>query len=453
MHNFGECSESLRSTKTPHPFGLAKAPLKASNWRTACSRSIAMSTNPSTSRLSFPGHSGELLAARLDVPAGRVRAWALFAHCFTCSKDLLAAKRIAVELARAGIAVLRFDFTGLGSSEGEFASTNFSSNLKDLVIAADYLRDNHEAPSLLIGHSLGGAAVLAAAAEIPEVQAVATVGAPADVDHVLAQFEANLEEIEQLGVANVSLAGRAFTIERQFVEDLRSFTLTERVSALRKPLLVLHSPVDLTVDVEHATRLFVAAKHPKSFVSLDQADHLLSKGADADYVARVIVGWADRYLPPLLEPKLDSVQHVRVSETGAGKFQQIVRAGKHRLYADEPTSFGGTDTGLAPYDFVAAALGACTSMTLRMYAEHKKLTLGNIAVEVSHEKIHAKDCAECSEERKDSAARVDRFTRVVSIQGDVPEALSAKLLAIADRCPVHQTLERSSVIATTLEGS
>ncbi|MEM8801078.1 MAG: bifunctional alpha/beta hydrolase/OsmC family protein [Pseudomonadota bacterium] len=406
--------------------------------------------NATTIKTQFPGHSGEILAARLDVPAGPVRATALFAHCFTCSKDILAAKRIAAELARAGIAVLRFDFTGLGSSKGEFASTNFSSNVQDLLIAADYLRQNHEAPSLLIGHSLGGAAVLAVGADVPEVKGVVTIGAPSDTEHVLHNFHGSLEKIEQEGVAEVSLAGRAFTIEKQFVDDVKTTRLKTRIAALKKPLLVLHSPIDQTVGVENASEIFLAAKHPKSFVSLDKADHLLTRDADAAYAASVIAGWAGRFLPADETRTDEAFESVRVTETREGKFQQTVLAGKHRLFADEPVSYGGLDSGPSPYDFLSTALGACTGMTLRMYADKKGIELGRVSVEVSHKKIHSQDCIECSHEQQNSGVKIDRFQRVITIEGGVPEGLEDKILEIADKCPVHRTLEASSVVATEL---
>ena len=406
--------------------------------------------NATTVKSSFPGHSGDLLAARLDIPAGPIRATALFAHCFTCSKDILAAKRIASELARAGIAVLRFDFTGLGSSKGEFARTNFSSNVQDLVIAADYLRQNYEAPSLLIGHSLGGAAVLSVAADIPEVKGVVTIGAPSDAEHVLHNFAADIDAIEQNGMAEVSLAGRPFTIQKQFVDDVRSSKLVDRIAAMKRPLLVLHSPIDQTVGIENAGEIFGAAKHPKSFVSLDQADHLLSRSEDAAYAASVIAGWADRYLPADTPRTDEETESVRVTETREGKFQQTVLAGKHRLFADEPESYGGLDSGPSPYDYLSISLGACTGMTLRMYADRKGLDLGRISVEVSHKKIHSRDCEECDHARRESNTRIDRFSRVITIEGGAPEGLEDKILEIADKCPVHRTLEASSVVATEI---
>ncbi len=406
-----------------------------------------------TQRLQFAGHSGATLAARLDLPSGPLRAYALFAHCFTCSKDLAAARHIAAELAREGIAVLRFDFTGLGSSEGKFASTNFSSNIADLLSAADYLRDRYQAPSLLIGHSLGGAAVLAVAKDIPEVRAVATIGAPADVAHVLKNFGTSLEEIEKSGAAEVDLAGRKFLVRKQFVEDARAQSIKDAVASLKKPLLILHAPLDQSVGIENATEIFLAAKHPKSFVSLDKADHLLSNREDAAFAGRIISGWLTRYLAADTPQGTEPIQHVRVTETGESRFQNAVQAGSHRLFADEPETVGGLNTGPSPYDFLSIALGACTSMTLRLYADHKKLTLGRIGVDVSHTKIHAKDCEECSETERSSNARLDQFERVISIDGDVSEEFRDKIAEIAGKCPVHRTLESVTKIKTVVKQS
>ena len=403
-------------------------------------------------RIEFSGHSGGKLAARMDMPDGPVRAYALFAHCFTCSKDILAARRIAADLAREGIAVLRFDFTGLGSSEGEFGNTSFSSNCADLIAAADWLRDNHAAPAILIGHSLGGAAVLAVAGRIEEVRAVVTIGAPADADHVLHNFHASLDAIRANGSAEVVLAGRRFTISREFVENVEAANVRDAVGHMRKPLLILHSPLDETVGIDNAAAIFQAARHPKSFISLDHADHLLTKPRDAQFAASVIAGWVSRYLPEDRAQGESVREHVRVSETGQGTFQNSVLAGRHRLFADEPESVGGLDTGPSPYDFLSAALGACTSMTLRMYADRKKLALGRVTVDVSHAKVHMADCAECSDEEKAKGGRIDRFERVITVEGGVPEALRDKIVEIAGKCPVHRTLEHGSKVATRVNG-
>jgi putative redox protein len=401
-----------------------------------------------TQRLEFPGASGAVLAARLEVPDGPLRGYALFAHCFTCSKDLRAVRRIASGLAMDGFAVLRFDFTGLGSSEGEFASTNFTSNLGDLLSAVDYLRRHFEAPSVLIGHSLGGAAVLAVAKDVPEARAVVTIGAPADASHVLHNIGSSLEVVERDGEAEVEISGRKFLIRKQFVDDVRGQAVREAVKAMKKPLLILHAPLDQTVGIDNATEIFLAARHPKSFVSLDQADHLLSDPDDAGYAADVMVGWLSRYVPRHVPQAEDAPVDVQVIETGEGRYQNRVLSGAHRLFADEPVKSGGLDTGPSPYDYLSIALGACTSMTLRMYANLKKLELGKVSVVVSHKKIHAKDCADCAEDVRGSDRRIDLFQREISVQGEVSDELRAKILEIADKCPVHRTLEASSHVQT-----
>lgn len=401
-------------------------------------------------RLEFEG-SGGRLAARLDRPAGEVRAYAIFAHCFTCSKDINAARRISGELARMGIAVLRFDFTGLGSSEGEFASTNFSSNLEDLKYAANFLRGNYAAPQLLIGHSLGGAAVLAAAGEIDEVRAVASIAAPADAAHVIENFKAHLDDINSEGEAEVSLAGRTFSIRRQFVEDLEKSAVTARVAKMRKALLVLHSPLDEVVGIDNASAIFTAAKHPKSFVSLDAADHLLTDERDALFAARTIAAWAERYLDaaPEIGDDIPDAQAV-VRETGNGKFQNSVVVGHHRMLADEPKSFGGLDSGPSPYDFLSVALGTCTAMTLRMYADRKKLDVGMITVAVDHAKVHAPD-SEADADGK-GGAKIDQFERRLSFTSELDSETQDKMLEIADKCPVHKTLEKGTTVVTTCSG-
>ncbi len=400
-------------------------------------------------KLTFTGSLGAQLAARLDLPDGRPRAFALFAHCFTCTKDIFAAARISAALVENGIAVMRFDFTGLGHSDGEFASTNFSSNVQDLVVAADYLRNHHEAPAILIGHSLGGAAVLAAAGKIPEARAVATIGAPADPSHVAHLFDGSLEEIEREGEAKVNLAGREFTIAKQFIDDVRERSLTSDIGRLGKALLVMHGPRDTTVSVDNAAQIFIAAKHPKSFVSLDDADHLLSRKEDARYAAEVLAAWASRYIDTeAAETDVETVEEgdVVVAENGEGRFQQTITAGRHRLRADEPPAVGGGDTGPSPYDLLLASLGACTNMTLRMYAARKQIPLERCVVRLSHKKIHAQDCEHCEQ----TTGKIDKIDRVLELHGALDEATITRLLEIADRCPVHQTLSRENVITTEL---
>jgi putative redox protein len=317
----------------------------------------------------------------------------------------------------------------------------------DLVAGADWLRRHHGAPRVLVGHSLGGAAVLAAAGEIPEVAAVATIAAPSDPAHVRRQFDDAAEQIETEGRASVSLGGRELAIGRDFLDDIERWDLVRRVARLRKALLVFHAPLDPVVSIEHARRIFEAAKHPKSFVSLDAADHLLTDHGDADYVATVLDAWVSRYLPraaaPTEAPALESGE-VRVEETGASRFANLVWAGGHQLAVDEPREAGGTDTGPSPYDYLLAGLGACTAMTLRLYAEHKKLPLEHVAVTLSHEKVHARDCADCEH----TEGRIDRIERRVAITGDLTEEQRGRMVEIADRCPVHRTLTGNIEIRT-----
>ena len=402
-----------------------------------------------TERFQFLSEGGHQLAAALDLPEGEPKAYALFAHCFTCGKDTLTAKRIAAALAASDIAVLRFDFTGLGSSEGDFANSTFSSNVADLVRAADHLRDTRKAPAILIGHSLGGAAMLAAARQIPEARAVVAIAAPSDPAQVTGLFKDRIEAIRAQGEVDVLLAGRPFTIKREFLDDIAEHSLMARIRNLHKALLIMHSPTDDTVGINNATRIFVAAKHPKSFVSLAGADHLLSEKRDSAYVANVIAAWAGRYLEPAAaapaaEPG-EVPRSVVVRETRGGKFQQTVSVGPHRLSADEPIAAGGEDTGLAPYDFLLAGLGACTSMTMRLYAERKSLPLERVTVTLRHSKIHAQDCAEC-ETRE---GMLDRIERVITMQGALDGEQRRKLMEIADKCPVHRTLTSEVHIVTS----
>ncbi|MEM9224256.1 MAG: bifunctional alpha/beta hydrolase/OsmC family protein [Pseudomonadota bacterium] len=393
------------------------------------------------------GALGAKLAARIDRPEGRTEAVALFAHCFTCTKDIVAARAIAKQLAKRGIATVRFDFTGLGSSEGEFASTHFSSNVADLVKVADAMRGGIGAPQILIGHSLGGAAVLVAAAQIPEVEAVCTIGAPADAEHVTENFAADLSRIETDGEADVQLAGRTFKIRRDFVEDLRSQRVEEAAGKLNAALLVLHAPLDQTVSVDNAARIFVAAKHPKSFISLDDADHLLSSYENARYAADVIAAWAARYVSAR-DKNTTGEAHpgVRAVSLG-GKFRTRVTVGPHAALADEPKAYGGDETGPTPYDYVAAGLAACTLMTMRLVAERKGWTV-DATVDVVHGKIHVSDCEDCADVVPGKDGRIDRFERIITFGVGVSEEQRAALLEIADRCPVHRTLERGAAIAT-----
>jgi len=400
-----------------------------------------------TRSVKFRNDDGDTLTGLIDEPAGRPRAWALFAHCFTCTKNAKAAVNIARVMADHGYAVLRFDFTGLGQSEGDFAETNFSSNVSDLLAAVRYLGEEHESPQLLVGHSLGGTAVLQAAAELETVRAVATIGAPADPEHVAHLFAGDRDRIEEEGEAEVDLGGRPFRIRKQFLDDLGKHELPDSVAALRRPLLILHSPVDTVVDVENATLLFKNAMHPKSFVSLDQADHLMSDEPDSRYAGRVLAAWAAKYLDidrPVLRLGADPGE--AVSRTGASGFRSDVSLSGHTLIADEPEDYGGTNMGPTPYDLLSGALATCTSMTIRMYADRKKLPLDSVTVSVRHDKIHAKDCEEC--EQRDG--RIDRFERELTVDGDLTDEQLERITEIADRCPVHRTLHGEIQVQTRL---
>jgi putative redox protein len=397
-------------------------------------------------RLDFANTKGEKLAALIDLPLGKPAAFALFAHCFTCGKDNLAAKRISERLAMCGIGVLRFDFTGLGMSEGEFANTHFSSNVDDLVAAADHLRKTHGAPAILIGHSLGGAAILAAVHRISDARAVVTIAAPSDPSHVTDLFKEHIDKIREQGEVEVALAGRPFRIKREFLDDVAEQQIDDRVRNLHKALLVFHSPTDDTVSIDNASRIFTTAKHPKSFVSLGGADHLLSKRSDAIYVADVIAAWVERYLEQSAERSNEQIEGgtVLVRETGNGKFQQEILSGPHRFLADEPVKVGGQDSGPGPYDLLLAGLGACTSMTMRLYAENKKLPLDRVSVSLTHNKIHAEDCLNC----ETKVGMLDRIDRNITLEGALSAEERKRLMEIADKCPVHRTLKSEIDIRT-----
>lgn len=406
-------------------------------------------------KLEFPNAAGETLVGLLEMPPADTPAnrFALFAHCFTCGKDIAAASRISRAMAARGIAVLRFDFTGLGNSDGDFANTNFSSNVQDLVAAARFLETEYQAPSLLIGHSLGGAAVLAAAPLLDSIEAVATIAAPATASHVRHLFASSEEAITSDGTADVRIGSRVFPIHRQLLDDLERYADASHLGRLDRALLVFHSPLDSIVSIDEAARIYQAAKHPKSFISLDNADHLLSKREDAEYVAETLVAWAGRYLglssarfernhgsaPPVAEGD------VLITELNR-QFLRGAFTAHHQLLSDEPRSVGGQDLGPSPYDLLLMALGACTSMTLRMYANHKKIPLDDVTVQLRHERIHADDCAHCPE----SNGHIERLSRELTIKGDLTDAQRQRLLEIADRCPVHRTLEGRPHIETTL---
>lgn len=391
----------------------------------------------------FDGGEGKLLSGVLEAPEGTPRGWAIFAHCFTCGKDSLAAVHISRALSRAGIGVLRFDFagTGIGGSEGE--AVDFASDVTDLKSAAKAMTAAGMTPSLLVGHSLGGTAALVAAVDLPDIVAVASIGAPAELQHILKIFDANdLDTIRREGEASVEIAGRPFLIRRSFIDAVEEVDVEKAVAALRRPLLVLHSPLDQVVAIEHASRIFGAARHPKSFVSLDSADHLLAEAADANFASAMVAAWANRYLPPLM-PDLSQVEAadgVEATETLAGKFQLKVRSGEHSIFSDEPTSVGGLGSGLSPYELVSAGLAACTVMTMRLYANRKGFPLERASTRVEHKKVA-------------DMMPPDRFTRTIVLEGPLDDEQRARILEIADRCPVDLTLIRGSDVQTELVDS
>lgn len=398
-------------------------------------------------KITFQNKEGQTLVGRLELPVNQhPHSYAIFAHCFTCNKNLSAIRNIGKALTTKGFGVLRFDFTGLGESEGDFADTNFSGNVADLIAAADYLKKNYQAPALLIGHSLGGAAVIFAATEIDSVNAVATIGAPSNPSHVSHLLKSGIEEINKTGKAVFNLSGRDFTIKKQFLDDLETKSLPETAKNLGRALLVMHSPQDGTVGIKNAEEIYIAARHPKSFVSLDGADHLLMNRKDSTYTGQVIASWAQRYMSIPEEENLISRQQVVASLDEADGFTTAMKVGGHYMTADEPTSFGGNDFGPSPYEFVSAGLSACTAMTVQMYVRRKGWPLKNIEVHTSYGKSHAEDCQDC----ESNAAKIDTFNREIKLTGDLDEKQIARILQIADKCPVHKTLHSETQVITKL---
>ena len=396
--------------------------------------------------VSFTNRDGHLLAGRLNLPVGPHRGSAVFAHCFTFSKDTLAAVRVSQGLAERGIAVLRFDFTGLGQSDGDFASSGFVGNLSDLEDACQWLADEYHAPDLLIGHSLGGAAVLALAEAMPHIKGIACIGAPAVASHVLHLFDGATSDHDADRLA-VSIGGRPFEVQTSFLEDLKKRTSLDHIGRLRADLLILHAPQDAIVGIENAAEIFTAAKHPKSFVSLDKANHLLTDKKDVDFTAAMIAAWASRLVEG--EDNLPTAKEgeVMVSSSPDGPFAHNIAAGAHLMRADEPVDIpGGLDSGAAPYDFLIAGLGACTAMTLRMYAARKKWPLEGVHVLLRHEKRHGQDGIAAS----GSGAALDFMTREITIHGPLDDTQIARLLEIADKCPVHRSLEAGVRVETRL---
>jgi uncharacterized OsmC-like protein/esterase/lipase len=395
--------------------------------------------------VTFPNVSGQLLSGRLEMPVdGKPHAFALFAHCFTCTKNLTAIRNIAKAMSLMGIAVLRFDFTGLGQSEGEFADSGFSSDVSDISSAYRFLEQEYQAPVLVIGHSLGGTAVLMAANSLPSVKAVATIGSPCDPAHVRHLLLNDLETIEREGIAMVDIGGRPFPVKKEFLTDLEEYDSAQMVNQLNKALLLLHSPQDRVVSIDNAAAIYQAARHPKSFISLDGADHLLSEPADSLHVGELIACWVKRYIPfPKPEP-ITARKRVAV-RIGPDSLTTEIKAGVHSLLADEPTEVGGLDLGPTPYDLLVAGLGACTAMTLRLYADRKKWPLTNVLVHLNHDKIHEFDL-----ENPEKSLVLDHIWRDIELEGDLTEEQRSRLLEIAEKCPVHKTLQARVKIISSL---
>lgn len=392
-------------------------------------------------KVTFKNSDGHHLSGRLDFPLiHKPKAYVLFAHCFTCSKNLKSVEHISRAFTQEGMAVLRFDFTGLGQSEGDFSDTNFTSNLSDLRDAYKFLETNFEAPQIIVGHSLGGAAVLYVAAELANVKAVATIGAPSAPDHVTHLLANGRAELETKGKAEVNIGGRPFCIKKQFLDDLESKQRSGVIKNLGKSLLIIHSPQDTIVGIENAQEIYSKAMHPKSFISLDGADHLMSKEPDARYVGMVIANWAMRYIE-VNEPAKSSESEEVTTRLGEQGYTTEIVAGRHQLVADEPLNVGGNDVGPTPYGYLLSGLGACTAMTLRMYADHKKIDLQEVEVKLTHEKINKNN-----DERP--KVKIDQIKRRIKLTGKLTDEQRKRLIEIADRCPVHKTLEGDPEILT-----
>lgn len=401
-----------------------------------------------SSKISFPNHNGVTLSGRLDLPLSQEpHNFAIFAHCFTCTKDFSAVRNVSRALASEGFGVLRFDFTGLGDSEGDFSDTNFSSNVEDLVSAAAFLEREYKAPALLVGHSLGGAAAIFAASQLPTVQALATIGAPSNPVHVQKQFGTQLEKIETQGQATVELAGREFTFKKQFLDNLKEQSCIEAAADLDNALLILHSPQDATVSIKNAEEIYHAAHHPKSFVTLDGSEHLLIDKKSASYVGKVIAGWAGRYIDVPLVESIKSTHDVVASLDEEDGFTTLLKLGTHYMKADEPIRVGGNDYGPTPYELVAGGLSACTAMTIQMYAKRKGWSIDNVEVHTSYSKDYAADCEDCEH---NDASKIDTFTREIKLSSNLDEKQLKRVLLIADKCPVHKTLSQSAQIKTKL---
>lgn len=398
-------------------------------------------------KVSFLNSENQTLVGRLELPINQhPHNYVLFAHCFTCTKNLSAVKNISRALTANGFGVLRFDFTGLGESDGDFENTNFSGNIEDLISATQFLKQNYTAPTLLVGHSLGGTASLVAASQIESIRAVVTIGAPSSPEHVKHLLQGSMDAINISGKAKVSLGGRPFTIKKQFLEDLENQSLTQVTKNLGKALLIMHSPQDRIVALKNAEEIYSAAHHPKSFVSIDGADHLLLRKEDSHYVGTIIAHWAKRYVNLHKSEEISTTHQVIASLDAADGFTTLMKVGRHFITADEPVSYGGNDFGPSPYDLVSAGLSACTAMTIQMYAKRKEWNLENVEVHTSYSKVHAIDC----EDYETNTAKIDTFHREIKLTGALDGKQIEKILQIADKCPVHKTLHATVQVITKI---
>jgi putative redox protein len=402
-----------------------------------------------STKLKIENKNGLALQAHLELPANqKPNYYAIFAHCFTCSSTLSAVKNISRALTSHGFGVLRFDFTGLGKSEGEFADSHFSANVADLIAVSDYMQLHYKAPSLLVGHSLGGAAVITAGAELENIKAIATIGAPSSVDHVTHLFSHGINEVKEKGEAQVHIGGRPFTINKDFIENFDKTDLPAIVKNLRKPILVMHSPTDTIVGIKNAEEIYHNAHHPKSFITLDGADHLLSNSKDSVYAGNMIGTWAQRYFETVENEMLETkgeqlVGHLNLLEDN---FTTTIQTKNHNLIADEPASIGGDDFGPSPYDYLSAGLAACTVMTLKMYAQRKKWDLQEVFVYITYSKKHSDDLMI----EVDTPTRFDHLQKKLKFIGNLDDKQKQRLKEIASKCPVHKTLQSEVLIDTEL---
>ncbi|GAB5539551.1 MAG: bifunctional alpha/beta hydrolase/OsmC family protein [Salibacteraceae bacterium] len=397
-------------------------------------------------KLSISNKSGTALHAVLELPPNQHPThYAMFAHCFTCSSNLNAVRNVSRSLANQGFGVVRFDFTGLGKSEGAFADSHFSGNVSDLICVAEHIKQHYSAPKLIVGHSLGGAASIVAASKLDYIEAVATIAAPSSVQHTKKHFSHGIEELSEKGAIEVNIGGRPFKIDSEFVKDFDNTDLLKVVKELRKPILIMHAPFDKTVAIQSAQELYTSSMHPKSFISLDGADHLLTEKRDSEYVGDVIGSWVKRYFPPVEAQRLSTEGEQLVGRLNLveDNFTTSIQTNKHSIVADEPEEVGGDDFGPAPYELLGASLIACTAMTIKLYAERKEWPLTEVEVFVSHSKKHRDDA-------DSGSAKLDHLQKKLRFHGDLSDDQRERLKEIASKCPVHRTLLTEVVIETEL---